>query len=778
MKLAEFQRAILQISVLAVLTLAIYFVFVITKYPLIGLEVEQANGQWLVKQLYGKGWAADSGIEKGDAIYLVNEAPPDKHRSVTRFGRVEMARNITITDKANSRQTYLVSYQTMDERKAFYSFVPILFICMSLFLCLFLFMQKVDDESIFLLICFLLLLGISYLGSFVSARGDLIGRLSTTITFPGSLILFVHFMKSYFRRYNLELIGDREMKGIYLFYLLAMVLLSGSFFLPRLTSAMTIVKLVFFLFLLSCFLFLLSRFYSRYKNSEGKNILKILWFTLFLAFAPSVVFYVFPLIAFKKELVSAEITGLFILVIPLMFSYLLLAEKLFDIDFLLSRLRYYSILSLPFSFGVSLLLWKPLHLGLASREMVLIVLVFFSCSILFLYCKEFMDFKARDHLFSQRSNYEASLYTFFQKAKYETKVSSLLSNLAEEVRKVLRVKEVHILEIKPEKDDKWVLTKRGGLPDSIVEDIQGINWDVIRAGTLVEIHNGFCIIIGEHKKRKSVLFSGLKRYRTNLNVQEKIWLETIAYFSSILLENFQLIEDLFRRIEDYKEQARSNNETYPYWLSRLLFSLSEKERLNLSVDLHDSVLQDLLQLLREVELIRSKVPNPDIKNDLFVLKERMLDNIHMLRDTCNELRPPFLRELGIIQSIQNLIDQTKLRSNFILRTELDPLISGLDQERELALYRVVQELLNNAMKHSDAADVKLSLRKIGNCAILLYRDNGKGMDMKKLGDSFKTMGIAGIKERIRSLGGRVMITSSPGDGLSVQIEVDTRGEER
>jgi two-component system sensor histidine kinase ComP len=289
--------------------------------------------------------------------------------------------------------------------------------------------------------------------------------------------------------------------------------------------------------------------------------------------------------------------------------------------------------------------------------------------------------------------------------------------------------------------------------------------------------DGFGIVIGGNHNSINVIFCGMKRSKTNLNIQERIWLETLAYFSSILLENFQLIEGLFEKIEGYKGRKKMDNGSYPYWFSRLMFSLSEKERANLSIDLHDSVLQEQLQLLREIEKIKGKVSDISIKNDLIDLKERMLDNIHLIRETCNELRPPFLSELGIIQSIQNLIEQTKLRSDFILKSELDHSIQMMDKEYELTLYRVVQELLNNAMKHSLASEVTVSLRKHNQSLSLIYHDNGIGIDMTQLNDSFKTMGIFGIKERVKSIGGTIDIDSAPGKGTQVFIEIKTGGGE-
>ena len=289
--------------------------------------------------------------------------------------------------------------------------------------------------------------------------------------------------------------------------------------------------------------------------------------------------------------------------------------------------------------------------------------------------------------------------------------------------------------------------------------------------------DGFGIIIAKDNKYINIIYCGMKKSRATLNIQERVWIETLSYFSSILLENFQLIEGLFEKIENYKGEKQLENDNYPSWLSRLLFSLSEKERANLSIDLHDSVLQDQLQLLREVEKIKSKVKDIAIKNDLTDLNERILDNIHLIRETCNELRPPFLNELGIIQSIQNLIEQTKLRCDFILKSELDQSIQNLDKECELTLYRVVQELLNNASKHSLASEVKISLRKNNDLLSLIYSDNGKGIDLTKLKDSFKTIGLFGIKERVKSIGGTIDIDSALGKGTQMFIEIKIGGTE-
>lgn len=765
------------LPIFLVLGLTGYFIAIVLRFPLIGMEVFEKNNQWIVEKIYENGWAASQPIGEGDIIKFVDEKNPENHSTVKRFNRVEMAKSISILTENSKTKTFSISYSHLDTQYVIYLLLPFLFAVTTILLSIFLYQRKKDDHSAILLIYFLLSIGVCYLSASVSARSDIIGRISNTITLPGSIILFAHFIKRYLIRFNLVFIKTRTLVILYVLNSI-LILLMVINLKCKLNFQIKMIQLIFFLLLTCYLLFHLTRLYLKNKNSEGNNVLIILWISLFAAFSPFVCLYVIPNILFKKELVSAESTAIFLIIIPVVFVYLQLTERIFDIDFLLSRLRYYSLLSFPFAVFTVLLLSFILNIEPFSASFIIILLFVFICTTIFLYVKEFLDYKIRHHLFSQKSNFETSLYTFFQKAKYETKVNSLITNLVNEIRDVLMVKDVLYIEmVKKNEGNNWLLKNRINYPLTFVGGLENIKWDNQRIGSLIEVLNGFGIVIGEDLNNKNIIYFGMKRSNTNLNIPERIWLETLAYFSSILLENFQLIEGLFEKIEDYKGREEMENEVYPYWFSRLMFSLSEKERANLSIDLHDSVLQDQLQILREIEKVKSKITDKSIKDDLIDLKERMLDNIHLIRETCNELRPPFLGELGVIQSIQNLIEQTKLRSNFILKSELDQSIQRLDNEYELTLYRVVQELLNNAMKHSLATEVMLSLRKTKQVLYLTYHDNGKGMDMSKLNDSFQTMGIFGMKERVKSIGGILKINSAPGKGTHVFIEIHIGGIE-
>jgi len=629
-------------SIIFTFWLTIYLTIVIIKYPLIGIEVRKDNNLWFVENVYENGWASGQTIKKEDLLELVNGESPENHSTVSLFDRVEMAHSITLSDKNLESHNFTIKYSKSEKKYTIYLILPLLFSVTTILLSIFLYSRKNNDKSANILIYFLLSIGLCYLSAYVSTRGDIIGKVTNTITLSGSIILFFHFIKSYLEKFNLTFIGNKLLIIFYILNFIVLLIEIYSFVYYPIRFYIVTIKLLLFLFLICYLLVYLTRFYFKHKTSEGHVVLKILLLTLMLSFGPFITFYAIPIIFFKNELISAEVAAIFLIIIPITLVYLIVAKKLFDIDFFLNRLRYYSLLAFLFTTLMILLLSVFPQIQLLSNLTIIIWFTLFICTTLLLYLKEYLDYKLRHHLFSPKGDFETSLYSFFQKAKYETKVDSLITNLKNEIRDVLMVKEVLNIEIGAEDSGKWVAKHRNTFPVLLMEDIEKVNWNLISVGTLIEIMDRFAIVIGGDPEHKNILLFGMKKSKINLNIQERIWLETLAYFSSILLENYQLIEDLFEKIENYEGEG-----DYPNWLSRLMFAISEKERTNLSIDLHDSVLQDQLQLLREVEKITEQVADHSVKNDLFNLKERMLDNIHLVRETCNELQPPFLSELGM-----------------------------------------------------------------------------------------------------------------------------------
>ena len=205
-------------QIMLVVALTIYLTVTVLRFPLVGIEVKEQNNQWMVEDIYNEGWANGKPIEKGDIVKLVNEEIPEKHSTVTLFNRIEKAESITVEDKDFNVTTYMVSYEKLDFQYIMYLFFPLLFTFITFCLSIFLYHKKKDDSSVIILIYFLLSLGVCYLSASTSARGDTLGRILTIITLPGSILLFIHFLKSYFMRYNLIFIPIKHLMMLYAIY--------------------------------------------------------------------------------------------------------------------------------------------------------------------------------------------------------------------------------------------------------------------------------------------------------------------------------------------------------------------------------------------------------------------------------------------------------------------------------------------------------------------------------------------------------------------------------
>ncbi|MFT8323613.1 MAG: hypothetical protein ABF649_22425, partial [Bacillus sp. (in: firmicutes)] len=192
-----------------------YFTITVIHYPLVGLEVKEENKRWVIEKVYNRGWASSQGIEEGSIIELVNGGQPNQHTTVKRYHRVEMANSITILEKNGQIKTYSISYRHFDAQYFIYLLFPFLFIVTVIALSIFLYRKKKEDASAIILIYFLLSVSISYLSASGSARGDILGRLLTTITLPSSFILFSHFIKQYLKRFDLVFLSNKTLITLY-----------------------------------------------------------------------------------------------------------------------------------------------------------------------------------------------------------------------------------------------------------------------------------------------------------------------------------------------------------------------------------------------------------------------------------------------------------------------------------------------------------------------------------------------------------------------------------
>jgi two-component system, NarL family, sensor histidine kinase ComP len=345
------------------------------------------------------------------------------------------------------------------------------------------------------------------------------------------------------------------------------------------------------------------------------------------------------------------------------------------------------------------------------------------------------------------------------------KVDEMERRLVKEVQDVMNTTNVSVIQL--DRNNHAVI--KHGDPDmskKLLEYVLVDNLDSLPVCTIVDVPDGCFLKIGENREGICLLCIGEKTPILKIR-PESVWLKTIARYVSVLYDNFRLIEDLTKEIEQI-----TSNKVAPSWLVRLLFNLSENERKALSQDLHDGALQEQIIWYRKLEQLSTErcVPQ-DIQEQLQQITQGLLDVIYQIRITCNELRPPMLKEVGLVSSVEALFEFTQMRTNYCIQFDASNFHHTLHDDQLLGLYRIVQELLANATKHSNATQVQVTLSSDRDKIELIYQDNGIGMNLSKMEDSFTSMGVYGIKERVRSMDGKIEFHSSPNNGLVIFISI-------
>jgi signal transduction histidine kinase len=198
-----------------------------------------------------------------------------------------------------------------------------------------------------------------------------------------------------------------------------------------------------------------------------------------------------------------------------------------------------------------------------------------------------------------------------------------------------------------------------------------------------------------------------------------------------------------------------------------------EERNRLARELHDAVTQSLysLTLYAETSLRFSRGNQPAMAIEyLEQVAGTAQQALREMRLLLHNLRPTVLEQLGLVQAIKQRFDAVEKRVGI----EVDYQIQGeidLPPKVEEALYHIVQEALNNALKHAAATRISLRLRQQKEKVSLVIFDNGKGFHVLEVDDS-GGLGLTSMRERIDSLGGNLTIDSAIGEGCKIQVELD------
>lgn len=216
------------------------------------------------------------------------------------------------------------------------------------------------------------------------------------------------------------------------------------------------------------------------------------------------------------------------------------------------------------------------------------------------------------------------------------------------------------------------------------------------------------------------------------------------------------------------ERARLQEE-----FSRGLIEAQESERTRLAGELHDDLGQDLLVMKSRIDLARRRSGSETEQDTLQKLSQSTAEVLHKVRSLSHQLRPLHLDHFGLAACVANLVKEVAEASQLAFEVEADDLQGGLSPECEVALFRMLQESLNNIVKHAGASSVKVALRRQERRVTLSVQDDGRGFhaEMPKPGGPHAGHWLHAMKERCALVGGRMMVHSTPGAGTLVLFEV-------
>lgn len=257
------------------------------------------------------------------------------------------------------------------------------------------------------------------------------------------------------------------------------------------------------------------------------------------------------------------------------------------------------------------------------------------------------------------------------------------------------------------------------------------------------IVSGFeCQIYGKNNKIKTCLISANKI--TN-NYGEIISYQTI--------------------IKDITERSRINQ-----LLLKKTIETQELERERIARDLHDGVGQSLAAIKLHLECLKANYSsNNSIENELEIIPVILKESIQNLRRICFNTLPLVLQEYGLLEAISELRSNVS-SSDFEIKFNHNSDFPALTKSLEISIFRIVQEFINNSIKHSKASEVSIKIKNNQEKIILTLKDNGIGFNINDL-ELSSGQGLKNIKTRIDSFNGEIKINSTLEVGTKFDIAI-------
>jgi signal transduction histidine kinase len=276
------------------------------------------------------------------------------------------------------------------------------------------------------------------------------------------------------------------------------------------------------------------------------------------------------------------------------------------------------------------------------------------------------------------------------------------------------------------------------------------------------------------QKEKALVSQQLQITKKNLHLQQSrqhVIYSVTAFFIALSVAGFLIVRQNFKR-KQYQRQLQSIKQEQELHLLQAVINGEEKERSRIAKDLHDGV----AGMLAAVKMHFSTIADVKVLQQIDGFQQGMgllNEASQEIRKTAHNLMPEILLAHGLDSALQRYCVNI---SNSRLQIQYDAWgdITRYKESFELAVYRIVQELLHNVVKHSGASQAIVQLSVQGPILSLTIEDNGIGFKDPAQAEG---TGIKSLKQRVSAMNGRIDIDSGGGAGVSAYLEFDTRGLE-
>lgn len=229
----------------------------------------------------------------------------------------------------------------------------------------------------------------------------------------------------------------------------------------------------------------------------------------------------------------------------------------------------------------------------------------------------------------------------------------------------------------------------------------------------------------------------------------------------------------FKEVNEYLKSAQEKQQ-----IGLKIIEAQEKERKRISREIHDGPAQSLANILLRSEIIELSLRNRNIDEALYEMqafRENIRQSLQEVRRIIYDLRPMTLDDLGLFPTIRKHISSVLKYNNIDIDLTLRGEEKRLPSQYEVALFRLIQESLQNAIKHSNASLIKVLLEVHKDRISLSIDDNGVGFEPEE-GEKENSYGIIGMKERVELLEGEINIQSKINEGTTIEVTIPYKEE--